>query len=426
MDVQELEDLGPDRRAALFERGVGTDEVRAQVEEIVERVREEGDAVLREYSREFDGVEVGHLEISGDVAHAYNDLDDDLKTAIDRAADNVRQFHEDRLPEDWRRNYDGRHLGVRYRPIDRAGVYVPGGTADYPSSAIMGIVPATVAGVDDVVVVTPPAEDLPDATLAAIYSAGADEVYQVGGAQAVAALAYGTETIDPVQTIVGPGNRYVTAAKELVQPAVEVDFPAGPSEILVLADDTADPEFAAADMLAQAEHAPEATAVAVTEDRDLAESIADAVKHQVEERERADTIREALDHDASGVFVTRSTSEAIAFAEEYAPEHLSIQAEDDEGILRRIENAGSVCLGPYSPVAAGDYATGPNHVLPTGGAARLHGGLSVDEFLRATTIQRVTRDALADLSETVTTIAEAEGFEAHAESVRIRLDEDRN
>jgi histidinol dehydrogenase len=328
------------------------------------------------------------------------------------------------VPEDWREDFDGRELGRRFRPLERVGVYVPGGRATYPSSAIMGIVPAVVAGVEHVAVCTPPAKPLDPVTLGAIHHAGADRVYQAGGAQAIAALAYGTETVNAVGKVVGPGNAWVTAAKAEVRGDVEIDFLAGPSEVLVLADGTADPDLVAADVLAQAEHDPNASVVAVTDDGSVAEAVCEALDRQVGERERQAVIREALDNDASGVFLARSMSEAVLFAEEYAAEHLSIQADDDEALLDRIDSAGSVFLGPYSPVAAGDYAAGTNHVLPTGGGARTFGGLSVDTFLRSTTVQRLDRDALADIRGTVTTLAGAEGFEAHAESVEARFEDE--
>ncbi len=286
----------------------------------------------------------------------------------------------------------------------------------------MGIIPAKVAGVDHVVVTTPPAEDPNPATLAAIHEAGADAVYSVGGAQAVGAMAYGTETVTAVQKVVGPGNRWVTAAKAEVRGDVDIDFLAGPSEVLVLADGTADPAFVAADLLAQAEHDDHASVVAVTADPDLAEAVAVELDDRLPEVARAETVEAALDNDASGVFLARSMSEAVLFAEEYAAEHLSIQADDDEALLDRIDSAGSVFLGPYTPVAAGDYASGTNHVLPTGGGARRYGGLSVETFLRSTTVQRLDRDALDGLSGTITTLADAEGLHGHAESVRQRFE----
>ncbi|WP_424013539.1 histidinol dehydrogenase [Halorubrum xinjiangense] len=425
MDVRTVADLSPAERRALFERDAGVEGVREDVREIVERVREEGDVAVREFAEEFDGVAVGNVDVTDEAARAHDELadaDDPVLDAVQEAAANVREFHERQRPEDWRDDFGGRELGRRFRPIDRVGVYVPGGAAAYPSSALMGIVPADVAGVDHVAVATPPAEDLNRVTLAAIHEAGADAVYQVGGAQAIGALAYGTETVTRVQKVVGPGNKWVTAAKSIVQGDVEIDFLAGPSEVLVLADETADPDLVAADLVAQAEHDPNASVVAVTDDAALAEAVAEVVDAQAAEREREETIRAALDNDASGVLHARSMPEAVLFAEEYAAEHLSIVADDDEALLDRITNAGSVFLGPYSPVAAGDYAAGTNHVLPTNGGAKRYGGLSVDTFLRSSTVQRLDRDALDDLSDTITTLAEAEGLEAHAESVRKRFE----
>ena len=422
MEVREIEGLGPAERATLFDRDAGVEGVREDVRGIVDRVRDEGDVAVREFSREFDGVEVGNLDVTDAAAAAHEEVDPDVLAAIREAADNVREFHERQRPADWREDFDGRELGRRFRPLERVGVYVPGGAAAYPSSALMGIVPAKVAGVDHVVVATPPAEELNPATLAAIHEAGADAVYSVGGAQAVAAMAYGTETVTPVQKVGGPGNRWVTAAKAAVRGDVDIDFLAGPSEVLVLADGTADPAYVAADLLAQAEHDDHASVVAVTDDPDLAAAVTDELDARAAGMARAETVEAALENDASGVFLARSMSEAVLFAEEYAAEHLSIQAEDDEELLDRIDSAGSVFLGPYTPVAAGDYASGTNHVLPTGGGAKRFGGLSVETFLRSTTVQRLDRDALDSLSATITTLAEAEGLHGHADSVRRRFE----
>ncbi|MDJ1434490.1 histidinol dehydrogenase [Halostagnicola sp. A-GB9-2] len=425
MSIQEREvsELGPDERVAFFERDAGVESVRSDVRDIVERVREEGDVAVREFTEQFDDVSVGNLEITDQCERAYDDLDDELLEAIDTAAANVREFHEAQLPEDWRESFDdGRELGRRFRPIDRVGVYVPGGSAAYPSSAIMGIVPAVVAGVDHVSVVTPPAEQISPVTLAAIHAAGADAVYSVGGAQGIAALAYGTESVTRVQKIVGPGNRWVTAAKAEVRGDVAIDFLAGPSEVVVIADDTAEPQFVASELIAQAEHDANASVVAITDDETTAEAITEALERQADEREREETIRSALSNDASGVLLARSMSEAILFTEEYAPEHLSIIADDDEELLKRIDSAGSVFLGPHTPVAAGDYASGTNHVLPTNGGARVTGGLSVETFVRSTTVQRLSETGLENLEKTITTLATAEGLEGHAESVRMRFD----
>ncbi|MFA9415706.1 histidinol dehydrogenase [Natrinema sp. HArc-T2] len=425
IDVQAISDLGPDDRAAFFERDAGIEAVRGDVRDIVDRVRTEGDVAVREFTSEFDGVEVGNLDITDECERAADEVDDEIRDAIETAVANVREFHTAQLPEDWQREFgEGRTLGRRFRPLERVGVYVPGGSAAYPSSAIMGIVPAVVAGVDHVSVVTPPADELNPVTLAAIHIAGADAVYSVGGAQAVAGLAYGTETITSVQKIVGPGNKWVTAAKAEVRGDAEIDFLAGPSEVVVVADESADPAFVAAELVAQAEHDPNASVVAVTDDETTADAVAAAVEEQVDDRDRAEIIREALANDASGVLHARSMSEAILFTEAYAPEHLSIMADDDESLLERIDSAGSVFLGPNTPVAAGDYASGTNHVLPTDGGARVTGGLSVETFLRSTTVQRLSSEGLAELGETITTLADAEGLEAHAASVRLRLDDE--
>ena len=426
MNVRTVADLSPAERRALFDRDAGIEAIENEVEDIVERVREEGDAALRAYAEEFDDIAVGSLEITDAAERAYGEVNADLKAAIETAAANIREFHERQLPDDWRAEFNGRELGRRFRPIERVGAYVPGGAAAYPSSALMTVIPARVAGVEQIAVATPPAEKINPATLAALHIAGADEVYQVGGAQAIAALAYGTETVSRVEKMVGPGNQWVTAAKAAVRNDCAIDFLAGPSEICVLADASADPAFVAADLLAQAEHDANASVVAVTDDETLAEEIVAAIEREVGDRERAETIREALASDASGVFLARSMPEAVLFCEEYAAEHLSIQTEADETLLDRISSAGSVFLGPHSPVAAGDYAAGPNHVLPTGGGARVNGGLSVETFLRSTTIQRLDRDALDSLDDTVEALAAAEGLEAHAESVAVRLREPAN
>lgn len=425
MKLRAVADLQPDERAALFDRDSGVEAARETARDIIDRVRTEGDVAVRELSEEHDDVSVGNLDVSDEAERAYDRLDDELRAHVERAAANIEAFHEAQLPDDWTREFDGRELGRRYRPLERVGAYVPGGTAAYPSSALMNVIPAKVAGVDHVAVATPPAEELSDVTLAAIHIAGADAVYQVGGAQAVAALAYGTETVSRVEKVVGPGNRFVTAAKAEVREDCEIDFLAGPSEVLVVADETADPELIAADLVAQAEHDPNAAVAAVTADDQLADAVVEAAHRQVEERDRQEVIEAAFENESSGVFLARSMSEAVLFAAEYSAEHLSIQAKNDEELLERIEVGGSVFLGPYSPVAAGDYAAGPNHVLPTGGLARTQGGLSVDHFLVSQTVQRLDRDALSDISDTVTTLAEAEGLEAHAESVRRRFESEK-
>ena len=421
MSYRVVADLSPDERRAFFERDAGIDAARSDAADIIDRVREEGDVALRQLSAEHDDVEVGNLDVTDLAERAHEDVDSEILSAISEAADNIRAFHERQVPDDWRETFDDRELGRRFRPIERVGVYAPGGTAAYPSSVLMGVIPAKIAGVDHVAVATPPADPMNPVTLAAAHEAGADAIYAVGGAQAVGALAYGTETVTSVDKIVGPGNKWVTAAKAAVRGDVEIDFLAGPSELLVVCDETADPAFVASDLIAQAEHDPNSSVVAVTDDESTAEAIVEAVDSQIVDRERSEIIEQALANEASGVLLARSMSEAVLFAEEYAAEHLSIQADDDEALLDRIDSAGSVFLGPYTPVAAGDYASGTNHVLPTNGSAKRFGGLSVDAFLRSTTVQRLSEESLEGLSETITTLADAEGLEAHAESVRRRF-----
>ena len=422
MSYRVVADLSPDERQAFFERDAGIDAARSDTTEIIGRVRQEGDVALRQLAAEFDDVEIGNLDVTDLAERAHEEVDDEILSAIRTAADNIRAFHERQVPADWRETFGDRELGRRYRPLERVGVYAPGGTAAYPSSVLMGVIPAKIAGVEHIAVATPPADPINPVTLAAAYEAGADVIYAVGGAQAVAALAYGTETVSSVDKIVGPGNKWVTAAKAEVRGDCEIDFLAGPSELLVVCDETADPTFVASDLIAQAEHDPNSSVVAVTDSESTAKAISEAVDNQLAGRERRETIEKALANDSSGVLLARSMSEAVLFAEEYAAEHLSIQADDDEALLDRIDSAGSVFLGPYTPVAAGDYASGTNHVLPTNGGAKRFGGLSVDAFMRSTTVQRLSEESLEGLSETITTLAEAEGLEAHAESVRRRFE----
>jgi histidinol dehydrogenase len=422
MERRSLSALDSTQRDAVLDRDTGLDEIRDDVAEIVAEVRAGGDDSLREFSRRFDGVDVDDVDVTAAAEGAVETIPDEVRDAIESAIERVRAFHQRQVRSDWTDSFDGITLGRQFRPIERVGAYVPGGSAAYPSTAIMTVVPAKVAGVEDVAVVTPPAEEMNPVTLAAIYLAGADEVYAAGGAQAIAALAYGTETIPAVEKIVGPGNRWVAAAKAEVRGDAAIDMIAGPTEVLVVADGTADPRLVAAELVGQAEHDPHSSAVAVTPDNALAEEVVTEVKGQTPERERADIIREALANDSSGVFVADSMDGAVAFAEEYAVEHLVVMADDEESVVDRIDSAGSVFIGEYSPVAAGDYASGTNHVLPTGRAAKTTGGLSVDSFVRSRTVQQIDEAGLDSLSETIVTLAELEGLEAHAESVRTRFD----
>jgi histidinol dehydrogenase len=422
MEQQTLSSLDATGREAVLDRDAGIDQIRDDVAAIIEEVRTDGDEALRSFSRTFDGVELDAIDVSDAAAAAADRVDPAVRDTISSAIENVRAFHEQQVREDWTDSFGGRTLGRQFRPIERVGAYVPGGSAAYPSTAVMTVVPATVAGVEEVAVVTPPAEELNPVSLAAIHLAGADEVYASGGAQAVAALAYGTETVPAVEKIVGPGNRWVAAAKAEVRGDVAIDMIAGPTEVLVVADGGADADLVAAELVGQAEHDPHSSAVAVTPDASLAAAVTEAVDRQVPERERSEIIRDALGNDSSGVFVADSMADATDFADQYAAEHLVVMTDDPAATLEDIDSAGSVFLGEYSPVAAGDYAAGPNHVLPTSGAARTTGGLSVDSFVRSRTVQHLDEHGLASVSDTVVSLAELEGLEAHAESVRKRFE----
>ena len=420
-ELRALSDLSETAMAALIDRDAGIEATLDPAEDIIDTVRADGDDALYEYAVAFDDVELTDLDLTAAAEAAYDRLDPELQRAIETAVENVRRFHERQARTGWELPIEGGKLQRTFRPLRSVGVYVPGGTAAYPSSAIMGIVPAVVAGVDRIVAVTPPGDPVSEVTLGAIHAAGADEVYAVGGAQAVGALAYGTETIAPVQKIVGPGNRWVSAAKALVRGDVEIDFVAGPSELLTLADETAPPEFVAADLLAQAEHDPNAAVVAVVTDEETGTAVCDAIAAQRDQRTRTAVIDEALAQPASGVFYAETHDDAVAFANAYAAEHLSIMTADPEATLEEIDAAGSVFLGPYTPVAAGDYASGTNHVLPTTGQAAVTGGLTVDEFVHSMTVQRLEERGLEALRSAIETLATAEGLEAHATSVRRRF-----
>ena len=417
MRVRRLGPLSEEERADVLDRCSSAD-VKDDVRPIVQRVRNEGDEALEELTLEFDGVEVERLRVTDEeMKEARESCDDEVLAAVEDAAERIRGFHAKQVRDDWSECDGGIEVGRRFVPLSSAGAYVPGGGAAYPSTALMTVIPAKVAGVDRVVACTPP--PIPDATLAALSVADADAVYRVGGAQAVAAMAYGTETVGAVEAVVGPGNVYVTEAKRQVRDddAVRIEFPAGPSEICVIADETAEASHVAADMTAQMEHDTDASAVLVTTDEDLAREVADEVEMRTRKSERRGTIEKARCEVLVG-----DLDACIEFTNEYAPEHLSVVTEDDDLVLGRIRNAGSVFLGTHTPVAVGDYATGTNHVLPTGGGARLHGGLSVEDFVKTTTYQRLDREGIEDIAETVTTLARTERLVEHARSVEERLE----
>jgi len=417
VNPRRIDSLSEDERAEVIDRSSSAD-VADDVRPIVERVRDEGDKAVFEFTREFDGIEVEDLRVTEDeISEAHESCDDDVLAAVEHAAGRIEAFHEKQVHEDWSAEEDGIEVGRRFVPLSSAGVYVPGGGAAYPSTALMTALPANVAGVERVVACAPP--PVPDATLAALDVAGVDAVYRVGGAQAIAGMAYGTGTVEACDAVVGPGNVYVTEAKRQVREdeKARIEFPAGPSEILVIADETADASHVAADVLAQTEHDADASAVLVATEEELADEVADKIKKRIKQAERGETMKSATCEVLVG-----DLDACVEFTNEYAPEHLSIVTEDDDTVLERIRNAGSVFLGTHTPVAMGDYATGTNHVLPTAGGARMYGGLSVDDFVKTTTYQRLTREGVEGLAETVTTLARAEGLVEHARSVEERLE----
>lgn len=395
------------------------DEVTDAVQDIIDLVRFEGDKALIDLTMKYDKVALDELEVSRDeIEEAYENIDPVLLDELETAAEYIQRFHELQVPRDlWLKEVEpGITLGMKSTPLERVGCYIPGGRASYPSTALMCIIPARVAGVEEVICCTPPQID--PLRLVAMDIAGADEIYKVGGAQSIAAMALGTESIEPVQKIVGPGNVYVTAAKTMLRKYVEIDFPAGPSEIGVLADDSADPRFVAADLIAQAEHDPSSACLLVTTDPDLPNEVWEEMEEMIETAPRKEIILSALEN--SGYIVTDEMDLAVEMMNFIAPEHLSIQVKDSLNVLSKVTNAGSIFIGPYTPIAAGDYASGTNHVLPTAGHAATMSGLNVEHFRKTSTVQILTKEGLASLAPTIIAISKAEGLHAHSESVKVR------
>jgi len=404
-----------------------SDEVDATVDDILGQVREDGDAAVRALTERFDGVRPDPVKIPrSTLAEAADALTGDLRDALAAAADNIRAFHEKQVRESWfTDDGDGVILGQRVVPMERVGLYVPGGTAFYPSSLLMNAIPAQVAGVEEIHLVSPPQENGRPHPLVVATAAllGLNHVYAVGGAQAVGALAYGTDTVPAVDTIVGPGNAYVAAAKKKVFGRVGIDSVAGPSEIGVLADETADPEFVAADLLSQAEHDERASAILITPHRHLAEAVQESVSERVPELPRAKVIKQAL-ADYGACVVTDTMDEAVDLMNELAVEHLELHVENPWQTMTHIRHAGAIFLGEYSSEPVGDYFAGPNHVLPTGGTARHASALGVDDFVRTQSVLSYTKERLDETGPKITTIAEAEDLQAHAEAIRTRLNRD--
>ena len=428
IQIRNWSELDVAQRSALLQRPAVADDasIRTGTEAIIDDVRQNGDAALRRLTRRYDGVDISELRVSVDeFEHAEAALSSEQIAAIDLAIANVRKFHEAQLPTDLRVETMPGVLCERVsHPIDAVGLYVPAGTAPLPSAAIMLAVPAGIAGCPTRILATPPRPDgnADPAVLVAASRAGVREIYKVGGAQAIAAMAYGTATVPKVCKIFGPGNAWVTCAKTLVSsdPAgAAIDMPAGPSEVLVIADADASAEFVASDLLAQAEHGVDSQVILVTTSADLGARVAVEIESQLQQLTRAGIARGALEH--SRIIVVDDISTAIAVSNQYAPEHLILQIAEPRNILAQLRNAGSIFVGPWTPESVGDYCSGTNHVLPTYGFAQAYSGLGVDQFMRQMTVQELSREGLESLGAAVVSLAGLEGLDAHAAAVTRRL-----
>ena len=400
---------------------------RTTVRGILDAVKERGDEAVAAFTKEHDGWAGGVLEVGLDEAKAALDaLDPALRSALERAADQVRWFHEQARPRDWTEKRNGAVLGVRHRPLRRVGVYVPGGRGAYPSTVLMTVVPARVAGVDEVVLCTPPGPDgqVNSSILAAAVLAGADRIFRVGGAQAIAALAYGTESVPRCDKVVGPGNVFVSEAKRMVagEGACGIDAVAGVTEVAIIADDSANPTLVAADLVAQGEHDPLAACLLITPSEELAARVRQALEIEVAAAPHAERVRQAF-AGQSAVILVDDLDHAVEVADAFAAEHLEVQTENAVAVAERVRAAGAIFVGANTPVSLGDYAAGPNHTLPTGGTARFTGGLRTDDFFVPVNWVQYTRDSLADLADVVTAMGTAENLPGHVRAVQARLED---
>lgn len=413
------------KREAIFAREDPVGSVEEPVREIIAQVRAKGDEALKRYTKEFDGVDITSVEVGqGAIDEGFRMADPMLVDILYRATERVAAFHQHQVRNSFLLNdEDGILMGQKIIPLERVGLYVPGGTAAYPSSVIMNCIPAKLAGVKEIVMVTPPGKDgkIPPNILAAARICGVNRVFRVGGAQAVAALAYGTESVPRVDKIVGPGNQFVAEAKKQVFGKVGIDMVAGPSEILVIADGKCDPRIVAADLLSQAEHDKNASAVLVTDSEELAVAVQAAIEEQLPKLRREEIARASIDTNGK-IIVADNLDTAVEIANEIAPEHLEVCVDQPFDYLDKIKNAGSIFLGRNCPEALGDYFAGPNHTLPTSGTARFSSPLSVDDFVKKTQYTYYTRPALEKAQPTVSIFAKQEGLTAHARSIDIRFD----
>ena len=413
------------KREAIFAREDPVGSVEEPVRDIIAQVRAKGDEALKRYTKEFDGVDITSIEVGqGAIDEGFRMADPMLVDILYRASERVAAFHQHQVRNSFLVNEeDGILMGQKIIPLERVGLYVPGGTAAYPSSVIMNCIPAKLAGVKEIVMVTPPGKDgkIPPNILAAARICGVNRVFRVGGAQAIAALAYGTESVPRVDKIVGPGNQFVAEAKKQVFGKVGIDMVAGPSEILVIADGKCDPRIVAADLLSQAEHDKNASAVLVTDSEALAVAVQAAIEEQLPKLRREEIARASIDTNGK-IIVADSLDTAVEIANEIAPEHLEVCVDQPFDYLDKIKNAGSIFLGRNCPEALGDYFAGPNHTLPTSGTARFSSPLSVDDFVKKTQYTYYTRPALEKAQPTVSIFAKQEGLTAHARSIDIRFD----
>lgn len=398
------------------------------VQDVIDNIRENGDAALLGYTEKFDGVKLtsDQLRVSEkEIEEGIAQVDPELLTVMKKAAANIRKFHEEQKEHGFMMDAGkGAKIGVRVRPISIAGVYVPGGTAPLPSTVLMDVIPASVAGVERIVFATPPRKDgtIAPVILAAATIAGATEIYRMGGAQAIAAMAYGTESVPRVDKICGPGNIYVNTAKRLVFGQVDIDMFAGPSEILIIADKTANPDFVAADMLSQAEHDKMASAIVLTDSRELAEKVLELADKRSEMAERKEILAKSME-DYCAIIVCDSLETAINFSEEIAPEHLELCVENPELVANKINNCGAMFLGSYSPEPLGDYFAGPNHTLPTSGTARFFSPLNTGDFYKKMSVINYNEAMLKDVYKDVAAFADSEGLGCHAAAIRARFED---
>lgn len=428
MRVQRLADLEVEEYQRLMQRSAAdVQRILPQVQSIMERIRQHGDAAVREFSARFDDVKLDNFRVSAEeMARARQQVDATLLDSLQQVRDNLERFHRQQLPEnDIHELQPGVRTGRFWRPIDKVGLYAPGGKAPYPSTVLMLGVPAMVAGCEQRVLCVPPSPDgtLPPPMLVAADLVGIQDIFKIGGAQAIAAMAFGTETVPQAYKIFGPGSIYVVAAKIWAASSglpIAIDCPPGPSEILIIADDTAPASFIAADLLSQAEHGEDSAAILLTTSERLAQMVTDAVAQQISHLPTADRARSALERYGM-ILVAEDLDACVCFTNTYAPEHLEIMTADPWAVSDHISNAGSIFLGPYSPVTMGDYLSGTNHVIPTGGYARMFSPLSIDEFIKKLEVQELSRDGLQRLQPVLQPLTTAEGFAAHQNAVDIRL-----